>query len=55
MNTDSVRRKENRPLVSCVVGETRNYKYFAEICRGFLDSAKEKIFNLNGTLEILGF
>jgi len=55
LNTDSVRRKENHALVSCVVGETRNYKYFTEICRGFLDAAKEKIFNLNDTLKILGF
>src|ERR1700691_6008757 len=41
LNTVSIRRKENHPLVFCVC-ETRNYKYFAGVCRGFLAFAEEK-------------
>ena len=33
---------ENHPQVFCVVGETGNYKYFAEVCRAFLEIRDRK-------------
>ena len=35
-------RKENHPLVFCVVNETGNYKYFVELCPAFLKIRERK-------------
>jgi len=42
-------------LVSGVGYETRNYKYFAGICRGFLRLSKEKSFKQEHYLKNVEF
>jgi hypothetical protein len=42
---------ENHPLVFRLVCETRNYKYFAGVCRGFLEFKKEKVSEWYGAAE----